>query len=438
MKRLIMLLAVAAGLLVISGGPARPAGPSNIILLSVDTLRADRVSIYGYGKNTTPNLDGLIKNGLMFTDAVTNVPLTNPSFSSLFTSRYPHETGAIRNGIPMKVDEKKPTLAMILKKNGYSTAAVLSNWPLKRHLSQLEIGFDLYEDDFNEKRWLFFNDERDAKGVTECALDWLGRKPKEPFFAWVHYSDPHAPYEKHSGFEFSSGDVNNSNYDSEVAYTDHYIGALLEQLKAQGLLERTLIVFIADHGESLGEHDYVGHGRNLYQQTLRVPVAIIGPGIPKGVKESAPIQLLDLTPTILSYAGLRIPEEMLGANLMPFIKGEKPYPARTLYSETYSGAAPQVEGGDKSLNRPLWVGEKRGSVKLLYSVRYQRWEQYDIASDPGELKNQVKLGDPGFTAESDALLAWYREWEDKTVVGDSPMTDVDREKFKALGYIDTP
>jgi arylsulfatase A-like enzyme len=417
--------------------PALPAGPVNIIILSVDTLRADRLGCFGYKQATSPNLDKLVKKGLLFPNALTNVPLTNPSFASLFTSHYPHETGAIRNGIPMV--DGFPTLAMVMKKHGYNTAAVISNWPLKRHLSKLDLGFDLYDDDFHDKRWVFFNNERDAEEVTERAVKWIEDGPKEPFFAWIHYSDPHAPYLKHQGFEFDSGGINSSNYDSEVAYTDHYIGDLLLKLEQKGLLSRSLVVFISDHGESLGEHDYIGHGRNLYQPSLRVPLALIGPGLTPGTRSDAAVQLLDLEPTILSYAGIKAKLTMRGLDLMPFIRGEKPWPDRTLYFETYPGAAPQVPGAEKMLDQPIWVGSRHGTSKIMFSVRYQKWELYDLVTDPAELHNLVNIRDPEFIAASDDFLSWYREWENKAVVGEiNVMTDEDRQRFKALGYIEGP
>jgi len=434
-RRFLALLFCLA--LVLAVRPSVSSGPANILLLSVDTLRADRLGCMGYNQRTSPNIDRLVKKGTLFTNASTNVPLTNPSFASLFTSRYPHEIGAIRNGIPMV--DGIPTLALIMKKRGYHTAAVISNWPLKRHLSKLDLGFDYYDDDFHEKRWVFFNSERDAEEVTDHAVKWIEAGPREPFFAWVHYSDPHAPYLQHKGFKFDSGGMNSSNYDSEVAYTDHSIGLLLDKLESTGLSSRTLIIFISDHGESLGEHNYIGHGRDVYQPSLHVPFALIGPGIAAGKREGAGIQLLDLAPTVLSYAGVRAKAPMEGLDLMPFIRGEAAWPERTLYFETYPGAAPQVPGAEKMLDKPIWVGSRHGTEKLLFSVRYQKWEKYDLASDPGERSNLVNIRDENFIAESDGFLSWFQGWQDKMVVGEiNVMTEEDRRKFKALGYVDGP
>jgi len=419
-------------------GPVHTAQKRNVVFITVDTLRADRLGCYGYKHNTSPHIDELVKKGVLFDDAMCNIPLTNPSFASLFTSRYPHEIGAIRNGIPMV--DGVTTLASVFQENGYYTAAILSNWPLKAHLSNLQQGFDLYEDDFEQKRYLFVNDERDAKTVSDIALKWLDKKPSEPFFAWIHYSDPHAPYVRHKKFLFSSELTDSANYDSEVAYTDHHIGRLIDKMESMGLFERSLVIFTADHGESLGEHNYTGHGRKVYQPGMQVPLAIMGPGIPSGKNEDSTVQLLDLAPTALAYAGLAPPEKTSGADLLPAIQGKAEFPQeRTLFYETFSGAAPQIEGAEKFLTSPLYVGLRHHNIKLMYKVRYSKWERYDIKKDPAEKNNLFDVGDPEFQKESDRLMEWYGEWEDDAVVGEiDAMTEEDRKKFEALGYIDNP
>jgi len=433
MKRIVYIAAALSAVLFIK--PAGSAGPPNVILLTVDTLRADRLSCYGYKYKTSPNIDRLVKKGTLFTNATTNVPLTSPSFCSLLTSQYPHQTGSIRNGIPMV--DGIPTLATVFKQAGYHTAAILSNWPLKAHLSNLQAGFDIYDDDFHQKRWLFFNDERDAEGVTDRALEWLESGPQEPFFAWIHYSDPHAPYLRHKAFMFEDSNSDSARYDSEVAYTDYHMGRLIVRLEAAGLFDRSLVIFTSDHGESLGEHGYTGHGRKVYQPSMAVPLAVMGPGLPEGAEEDGEVQLLDLMPTALSYAGIEFKGDMLGMDLIPVIKNQAEAPARTLYYETYPGAAPSLQGAEDVLKRPIWIGTRTGSMKLMYSPRFRTWGKYDIQADPEEMNNLVDLRDPDFMSESDELMSWYRGWKEDMVVGQvGAMTEKDREKFKALGYIE--
>lgn len=439
---------IIGGLLVmgIAGGSeasaAKPRRP-NVIFLSVDTLRADHLGIYGYPRNTSPHLDQLLSRGTLFRDASTNIPLTNPSFCSLFTSRYPHQIGATRNGIRMLPNNE--TLPQILQRHGYQTAAILSNWPLKAHLSGLEPGFDLYDDNFFQKRWLIFHTERDAQGVTEQAAAWLAAGPTQPFFLWVHYSDPHAPYLHHKEFSFRSPPRRLEShyvddYDSEIAYTDYWIGQLLEALSAAPFASRTLIVFLADHGESLGEHSYLGHGRNLYQPSLRVPLGFIGPGIPLGRRLDFPVQLLDLAPTLLAYLDLPAGSKMLGLNLLPLIQeGTPPADRRPIYFETYPGAVPQVKGAKELVDAktPLWIGFRDGAVKIIYSPRLFRWEWYQLRPDPRELHNLAKPTDPHFISCSERLLAWFNHEQNSGWVANETesLTEEDRRQLESLGYL---
>ncbi len=439
MKKLIISTIFALLLSLNLWGKTKP----NLIFISVDTLRQDHLGIYGYHRNTSPNIDRLLSRGVWFTNAHCNVPLTNPSFCSMMTSRYPHEIGATRNGIPMVRDAL--TLAEILKENGYTTVAFLSNWPLKAHLSNLDQGFDIYDDNFSKKRWLFFNDERDARGVTEQATNWLKNQLKEPFFLWAHYSEPHAPYLSHKGFRFSDPNLPDTEeqrridaYDSEIAYADHYIGELVNCLSQLGLLENSLVFFVADHGESLGEHSYVGHGRYLYEPSMRIPFGLSGPGIPRGVRIDAQVELLDLAPTFLAYAGIPIPPQMRGRNLLPYIRGEKPWQEPYLvYFETYPGAV-RGEGMEKlaSLKKPIWVGLKVENLKVLYSVPNSRWEMYQIQQDPKELHNLADPTNSVFIQFSEKVLGWWRGWKDTAVVGSTTaLTEEDKKKLEALGYL---
>jgi len=420
-------------------GQTRP----NLVLISVDTLRQDHVSAYGYKRKTTPNIDRLLKSGVWFQEAYCNVPLTTPSFGSLMTSRYPHETGATRNGVSMLVDME--TLAEILNRNGYATAAFLSNWPLKAHISNLNKGFEIYDDNFSQKRWLFFNDERDAKHVAELASAWLSQKPRQPFFLWAHFSDPHQPYLFHRGFNFSSKSEPASElqnkidaYDSEVAYVDYYLGVLLAKLHSLGYDRNSLVVFMADHGEELSEHGYTGHGRFLYEAAMRIPLGLSGPGISPGGKIQAVVELLDLAPTILAYLGFPPGKEMRGRNLMPYIRGEKSWPEHYLvYFETYPGAV-RGEGMEKVANikDPTWVGLKLDNLKIHYRVPGSRWEMYNLQADPGEKKNLADPVNQVFLKYSEELLAWYRSWEKSVALGRTEaLTGEDLKKLESLGYL---
>lgn len=431
------------GLILLLGLSGVARAGQNLILISVDTLRQDHLKIYGYPRNTSPNLDRLLKSGTWFTNADCNVPLTTPSFASLMSSRSPHETGATRNGVPML--EGIETLAEILKNNGYSTAAILSNWPLKKNISNLHKGFDLYDDHFFEKRWIFFNDERDAKNVTALSLAWLESKPKEPFFLWAHYSEPHSPYLFHRGFLFQEPDRPDTEaqrkidaYDSEIAYADHQIGLLVNKIKELKLDQNTLIIFLADHGESLGERGYFGHGRYLYEDSMRIPFGLIGPGLPVNHKIDAQVELLDFAPTALGCLGIPAGKMMKGRNLVSEIKGETAWPKSYLvYLETYPGAV-VGEGAGKIANtqKPIWIGFKLDEIKLLYAVSGSRWEMFNLHSDLKELKNLADPSNQNFILYSEHLLKWYRSWEQSIAMGRTDaLTEEDRKKLESLGYL---
>lgn len=431
----LVILAICA---VNSSGNQR-AKPS-VILLSVDTLRADRMSGYGYDRHTTPALDALMNQGIRFEDVLTTIPLTNPSFTSTMTSRYAHETGATRNGLPMDADFV--TLAQLFKSAGYQTGAVVSNWPLRSEICAMNAGFDYYDQEFKSKRNLMI-EEQDARDVTDLALEWFDRiDAKKPFFAWIHYSDPHAPYHMRRQFQFKvrrgeKKDTPTYKYDTEVAYTDFHIGRLLKGLLNRGIKNDTLIVFFSDHGESLGEHGYVGHGRHIYRQMLWVPLAIEGPGIKSKVVSREPVSLLDIMPTVLTYAGLAVPSGARGHNLLT-ASGE---PAAGLwqarYFETYRGAVPDVAGAKKMLpgTKPLRLGMQEGNWKIIHSPEDNSRELFDIAADPLELKELSSTH-----LEKTAVmtrLTW--EWFQMTKPLNPPRVrlippDV-RKKLEALGYL---
>lgn len=434
----IFLLAIGSFLIPLS--PAQPSDKPNLIFLTVDTLRADRISSFGYKRRTSPSIDSLVRDGVKFSNAMTVIPLTNPSFTSVMTSRYPHETGATRNGLPMNVNF--PTLAQILKNYGYQTGAVISNWTLKSDICALSAGFDYYDEKFRTTRSLVLS-EQDAEYVTDIALAWFDKiNPQAPFFAWIHYSDPHAPYElrKQFNFPFKKGENKESpsyRYDTEVAYTDHHIGRLLRALESKGLMKNTYIFFFADHGESLGEHNYTGHGRQIYQPMMRVPLAIIGPGIKRGLVSDSPVSLLDVMPTALSLLRIKPPSELKGRNILT----EDGVPAQLqpvpLFFMTYRGAVPDVPGAKKVMPgiKPLKLGMKEGEMKLVYSPETDKRELYNLVDDPVELYD-LSLKHKEKTAVM-TRLAW--EWFHKTISPNAQKVrtispDV-RKKLESLGYV---
>lgn len=406
--------------------------PVNVVLLSVDTLRADRLGCYGYTLPTSPHIDAFAAEGLVFDDTVCEVPLTMPSMGSMLTSRPPRSTGTTRNGLRMPEDVV--SIAEIFQEAGYYTFCVQSNWTLKSKLSGLNRGFDVYDDDFHKKRWGFIKAERIADEVTDIALKELARRdPERPFFAWFHYTDPHAPYTMHKDFNplgrrvWTLGRERKTwaKYDSEVAFTDHHIGRLLEALPSQ-----TAVLFVADHGESLFEHDYLGHGRRLYHNGMQIPLIIRAPGLAAG-RTAAPACGLDVGPTLLGLAKLPRPEAMLGLDLLQ----SPPAITRVRVFETYGGAIPRLPGARSLLagSDPIRQGVIVEGWKLIVSGRQK--ELFFLPEDPGELKN-LSSRHPERVKTMQTLI---EEWNRVIArVEESPdaLDEDDIRALESLGYIE--
>lgn len=426
MKRCLLIWTVLLCACAVGGAP-------NVVLLSVDTLRADFLGCYGCPWDISPNIDRLAEQSLIFDDACCETPLTAPSFSAMFTSRYPRMVGVIRNG--MGVAGNVEVVTESIHDAGYYTFAVQSNWTLKGRLSGLNRGFDRYDDDLEHRRWGIFNGERRAEAVTESALKLLRERPRDkPFFAWVHYSDPHGPYRynsKYSPVRRGLRDMNRTDrvrvkYASEVAYTDHHIGLLLEALP-----ENTNILFVADHGESLYDHGYLGHGRDLHQPGLHIPLFIHAPEMAPG-RSSLPVEALDVGPTLLGLAGLPAAKFALGVNVMEY----RDLKDRPRFMETYGGAVPRLPGAETFL---------RQTSPVFQAVVWQGWKLirpkdrdgvlYHLSEDPGELRN-VRHKNPEKFKELDGLLDQWNNAHPRGVENASEMTDEDLEALKALGYVE--
>ncbi|MCC6486883.1 MAG: sulfatase [Candidatus Hydrogenedentes bacterium] len=404
----------------------------DIVFISVDTLRADRLGCYGYEFDTTPNVDRLAEGALLFEDCVTEVPLTSPSFGAMMTSRFPRMNGAARNGLPLPEDI--PTLAEELKKAGYQTFCVQSNWTLKAPLCGLARGFDTYEDGFNKKRWGVLKSERYADEVTRIALDLLAKRdPAKPLFCWIHYSDPHAPYRFHS--RFNPGDrtlrkldetgQTRVRYDSEVAYTDSHIGQILA-----AVTQEAAVVFVADHGESLYEHDYLGHGRRVYQHEVRIPLIIRGPGVSAG-RSKIPARGIDIAPTILGLAGLPKVEGMLGADLL---KDSLPMD-RVRVIETYGGAVPRIPGAKALMasRPPMRQAVLAEHWKLILDGT--RPELFDLSPDPAELKDLAK-NQPDHAESLTKLIADWDQAVTKLDATEAELSEDDINALESLGYVE--
>ncbi|HNR36009.1 MAG TPA: sulfatase [Candidatus Hydrogenedentes bacterium] len=414
-------------LAVLAGAFAAP----NVVLLSVDTLRADYLGCYGYPHPSSPVLDAFATEGLLFEDCVCEVPLTLPSFGCMFSGLYPRTTGTTKNGLRMP--ETKPLITEVFKKAGYQTFCVQSNWPLKGRLSGLDRGFDVYNDEFEQKRWGFMLGERNAEQVTAAGLEILGqRDPAKPFFLWIHYSDPHAPYEMHKKFNVlgqSPGSLEprervRAKYASEVAFTDYHIGRFLAALPG----ENTFVMFVADHGESLFEHNYLGHGRRIFQTNLHVPFILRGPGIAPG-RSKSPVCVLDVAPTLLGMGGFSPLPGMEGRNVLL----DPPGPSTVRHVETYGGAVPRL---------PLLRALLRNRGPQKRGIIHEGWKLiigggahlFYLPEDPKESSNLARKH-PERVA---ALRKMIDQWDKAHPRGkacESKLSAEDVEALRGLGYL---
>ena len=412
-------------------GHAQPAKP-NVVLLSVDTLRADRLGCYGHDKPTSPNIDALAAQGLLFEDALCEVPLTAPSMSSMLSGRYPRALGLTRNGV--QLPESIPLVTERFRDAGYATFCVQSNWTLKADLSSINRGFDTYEDDFHKGRWGGVLSERPADEVAEVALKLLAERPADkPFFAWIHFTDPHGPYTFRDNYNpwgkrpwrLDSAEKVRVQYDSEVRYTDHHIGLVLEAMPPD-----TIVVFVADHGESLYEHGYLGHGRRVYQPGAHIPLVVRAPGLAPG-RSKVPVRGADIGPTLLGLAGLPALELADGVDIL----AAPPAMDRVRVVEAYGGKAVGLPGMREAM--AAMAPEAQGLVlngwKLVADE--QKLELYDLAADPKEQRNAYAAE----RARAEDMKAKLDEWNAARPQEAAPARELsgdDVEALRALGYIE--
>jgi arylsulfatase A-like enzyme/Flp pilus assembly protein TadD len=399
---------------------AQPARPPNLVLVTIDTLRADRVGAYGHPGASTPALDRLAREGLMLTDAIVAAPMTRPSHATLFTGRHPWEH-AIRDNAHGPLEPRWPTIATQLRAAGYDTAAFVGAYPVSRP-SGLDRGFQFYDDPFSgsaASREREPRSERRGSEVGDAALAWLdARATNRPFFMWVHLFDPHAPYESPEPF---GSRFARSPYDGEVAYADHQLGRLLGRLDALGLARSTLVVATSDHGEGLGEHGEGEHMLLVYDSTLKVPLLMRLPGmLPAAARIQGQFRAVDLLPTLLDLLG-RPPIPTSGASRAAELRAARALPENSAYAESLYG---QLHFGWAPLRALRGEGFKyiAGPDPELYALR----------EDPGETRNRI--GDRAAVAAGMARALAAHGAGARTQASGAPDTAA-TERLAALGYV---
>jgi arylsulfatase A-like enzyme len=447
------------------------ASPPNVVLVTIDTLRADHLSFYGYDRVTTPYVAEWLDEATLFENCYSPLPLTDPSMSSMMTGLYP-----IRHGVRHTGRKLRPsfiTLAQVLRSHGYATAAFASRNGLVSP-GQLDRGFDLA--DFvggdgaklalqgrraTAERW-----QRRADSVTAAALRWLESPPERPFFMWLHYFDPHAFYDPPEAFRNRFvGDAEPSpatnlrawwgtvsdlgetiaHYDAEILTSDHYLAQVVAKLQGHNLWDSTLFVLTSDHGESLGEHGHMDHGEWLYHEQIHVPLLMRYPGaVPGGLRVSQLVRLIDLAPTILDLLGLSgddvddFVHGMDGESFAALMDGGEIEPRRIFVeSENCPKRFRNIIAPDMICDPPGVDGKLRGVYdgrwKLIITPgrKGRSIELYDLQVDREETTN-LSEAEPERVQELEAALDEFWGIE-------SPRSGVDTElieRLRALGYAD--
>ncbi|MGE5243796.1 MAG: sulfatase-like hydrolase/transferase [Betaproteobacteria bacterium] len=412
--------AVLAGAVALTGCHRGPAPPpplrsgslrgANILLITIDTLRRDRLGVYGGQGGLTPTLDRLAAGGLRYEHAYSHAPLTLPAHTSILTGLTPAHHG-VHNNVSYRLDERVPTLATVLHGAGYRTGAFVGAFVLDARFG-LNRGFDVYDDrlpaDPDAVSFRFV--QRRADAVLRAAGDWILGRPERPatWFCWAHLFDPHSPYDAPAPYR-----AGRSPYDAEVAYTDAMLGQFFDRLRQAHALDHTLVVVTADHGESLGEHGENTHGLFAYNATIAVPLLISAPGIGAGVVD-APAAHTDIMPTVLDLAGVAAPAGLDGRSLV-----RPPDPARAITFEALDanltrGWAPLtgvISGGWKYIDLPLP-------------------ELYDLTQDPNETTNLAGR-EP---AKLEALARLERDQVPTDAGRGRPIDPDAAARLRALGY----
>lgn len=395
----------------------------NLLIITLDTTRADRLGAWGGPTGLTPVLDDLAAKGVVFERAFAPVPLTLPSHASLFTGLYPPEHGLrLNNGIS-RLNSEIPVLAEVLQRQGYRTGAFIASFVLDKQFG-LDRGFDYYDDNLDAGHGPTAADPhghrmRIGERVVNSALGWL-RSRRKPFFCWVHLFDPHSPYSPRE--ELFGAAYRERPYDAGIAYVDQQVGRLLDRLRQNGLDDRTLVVVVGDHGESLGEHQERTHGYTVYNATQHVPLIIRLAGADRlAGRIATPVSLVDVLPTLAEAMHLTLPAPCSGRSLVPACRGSD-LSVRGCYVESDH---PFEEGGAAPL---------RGLIADHWKyIRSPRPELYDLNADPRELQN-LAADKP---TELERLDQALRHMETQFQLRDAPtivMSPHDKRKLVSLGY----
>ena len=411
----VVVLALFTTLLMSCGSEKRettthPDAP--VIIISVDTLRSDRLPAYGYQGVATPAIDALRKDGILFSSAWSHVPLTLPSHASILTGLLPPQHG-VRNNIGYRFDSSQhPTITKVLKGQGYATGAAVSAYVL-RSSTGIADDFDFYDDSIASKTGAATGSLQRAGGLTaSIANQWISTNAGKPFFFLLHLFEPHSPYQAPEPYRSRYPD----SYDAEVAATDAIVGQFIEGLKRDGVYDDALIIFLSDHGEGLGDHGEPEHGIFIYREAIQVPLIVKLPASQRGGESvDRPVGLMDLFPTITELLGLDAPAGLPGESLTSKLPSEN----RRIYSESLYGRI------------HLGWSELRGLVdREFHFIQAPRPELYSVTRDPAQKNNVLDEQRRVYASMRDELAQYG-----SAVEGPSAIDPEDAARLSALGYL---
>src|ERR1700722_19926368 len=429
-------------LVILSVSLAAHAEAPNIIFITVDTTRADRMGFLGSKRGATPNLDVLARQGVVFERAYSQAPLTPVSHATIFTGTYPQFHTVTDFGHPLPA--LLPFVPEILHNSGYHTAAFIGSIildPKGNMAPGFDRGFDHFDAGFHMKRDAqesrYDNVERRAGDVVGHAIAWLKVNRQSPFFIWIHLYDPHAPYDPPPPYDKQFRDP----YDGEIAYADASLGKLFQYLRQRGLYDRALVLMMSDHGESLGAHGEAMHGIFLYDETIQVPMFFKLPGgLLAGRRVASRVRLVDVAPTLLSMLSLPLPPTFQGESLVPMMK------AAMLKSSTAKGSVTSAQAPVENLpayaetdypHRAFgWSSIRSMRTGKYLFVRAPRRELYDESRDQGAQHNLAATS----PAVPDTLQTQLDQFRDRTSSyheksEPAPATSDQSENLSALGYV---
>lgn len=451
------LLATLLVMLAIGCAPKRP---ENLVIISLDTTRKDHLPSYGYARSTAPRIDRLARGGAVFENAVAQMTITNPSHASMLTGLYPHTHRVGEN--TRRLSDQHLTLAEILRAAGYRTAAFVSGHPLRQEITGIDQGFEVYDSEFTTRRRL-------GRLTTNLARRWLReRRGGERYFLFLHLYDAHGPYRPRAEYEglFRSLDpgaelefipeyqtirdrqgnvVRRLNdyidrYDALIRYQDDLVGELLGEVD----LARTLVVVVADHGETLGERAAylnLNHGTSVFEEQVGIPLVFHGPGLlPARLHE--PVETVDLLPTVLELLGVALPEGLKpqGESLVPLLRGESgAQPGALAYASNRARSAEHADRGYRLRERDLIhsVRDRRYKLVSYPGVDRDYVELYDLERDPAESLNLAGQ-EPEIEARlKGALKAWQAQGAPSDPAPALELSPELREGLEALGYLES-